>query len=301
MKKTFFGLLSAFVLSLCFSVRVNAADNKLFPYPVAPDSVMNLTSRCNFLVDHFWDRCNFKTVFSSLDRLNAAFGDWTIFIPHASADTVHIAIDRLINNVRKSGPNTLSLARIAEGWLYSDTSEIFSEEVYLPFARAAAQHKKISGADRARFESQAKQIESSGIGAIVPPVGFTLPDGGKTNLGEVKSQYVVLFFSDPECEDCSLATLRLSVDMSTRSLIDSGVLSIVCLYPGDSKDSKWAEKTASLPSSWVAGANPDLDEYFDLRTSPAFFLLDKDHKVMAKNIYLDNLLNAFSILNQTER
>ena len=71
-------------------------------------------------------------------------------------DTVHMAVDRLIDKVKKSGPNTLTLAQMAERWLWADSAEILSEEIYLPFAKAAATHKKISNADRARFASHVK-------------------------------------------------------------------------------------------------------------------------------------------------
>ena len=51
------------------------APTTLFPYPTVPDSRTTLTERADYFVTHFWDRANIKQSFSTLARLNTAFGD----------------------------------------------------------------------------------------------------------------------------------------------------------------------------------------------------------------------------------
>lgn len=273
-------------------------DGRLFPYPVIPEEKQILSERCNYMVDHFWDRAELKTAFSSRDKLSAAFGYWINVMPYASADTVHMAIDRLIGRVSKSAPQTLALAQIAEGWLHSDTSEVKSDELYLPFARAAAANKKIPAADRERFRAQVKVMESSAINAIVPgTLRFKDRSGANRTLADVIGREATLIvFADPDCYDCTLALTRLSADFNTGQLLDSQRLEILVLYPDEASE-QWNAKAASLPENWTVGTMPDADEYFEIPQTPVYYFLDSEGKVLARPVEEARILHAFGVMN----
>lgn len=282
----------AAVLTLFAAPLLRAADGDLFPYPKVPDDKVTLSERCNYLVHHFWDKANTTAMFSSRQKLRGTFGDWVGFMPYATADTVHLSIDRLIEKVSKNGPNTLALAEIAEGWLYSDTSEIYSEELYLPFAKAAATHKKIGKAEKERLAAQVKVIESSGLYATVPAdIRFTASDGTQMRIGDLKGRSILLAFVDPMCSDCQLDMVRLAADPNIRDLTASGDMTVVMLY-ASRPDERWQAKVAQMPEGWISGTMPDADEYFDLSAIPAYHLLNSEHKVMAKRLVADDLLQA---------
>ncbi len=276
----------------------STTDNELIPRPVPPDTLMNLQPRCDFIVNRFWDRTNFEQAILFPEQLNTAFGEFTAVLPLASADTVHAAIDRLLARVSKSGPQTLRLAELAESWMYSDTSQYRSEETYLPFAKAAANNKKISKADKSRFAAQTKVIETSGLGAIVPDLKFIRPDGSKGSLAEADKGSVLIFINEPDCADCNMARVRLSADYNINQLIKSGEMTIVSIYPGEADDEQWKNAVSSYPDTWIVGAMPDADLYFDLRDTPQFLFLNKEHKVLVKNVPVDHFLNAaYQVIN----
>ncbi len=293
-----FGALAAVMMAAGAAPMVFGADDgRLFAYPDVPENKNILSERCNYLVYHFWDRANLTTAFSSRQKLHNALGDWFGFMPYATADTVHLAIDRLIEKVGKSGPNTLTLAQMAEAWVYSDTSEIRSEELYLPFAKAAAGHKKISKAERQRFAAQAKVIETSGLNASLPAgLRFKGRDGRSMSIGDIKGESILLGFVDPTCGDCTLDMVRLSADPNVRDLTASGEMTIVMLY-GDEPDSQWEAKAATLPESWIVGAMPDADEYFDLSVTPSYYFLGSGYKIVAKQLVIDQILAAAAGVN----
>ena len=291
-------ILILIVVSFVTSANLSAQDTgKLFPYPVVPDSKTTLSQRCNYLVDHFWDRANIKQSFSTLARLEESFRDWIGFMPYATADTVHMAVDRFIKDVEKTGAkNLLSIGRMAEANLYSDTAQIRSEEIYLPFCKAVASNKKISSAERARFEAQAKILEHTQVGMRAPDFDYITPDGRKCNLKDVMSHNIILFFNDPDCLDCRMAKARLAADYHTKQLIDADLLKIVCIYPGEATD-EWKAEAATYPEKWVAGAADGVDEFFALDDFPVFYYLNSRHKIVAKNLVLDNLLKAINLLD----
>lgn len=298
MKKFIYSIFTAIAAALCVAVPATAqTDATLFPYPTAPDNITNLYQRCNYLVDHFWDKCNYSTAFMSKQKLDEAFGTWVGFMPYATADTVHLAVDRLIDKVKKSGPNTLILAKMAERWLWADSAEIRSEEIYLPFARAAAVHKKISGAERARFAAQVKQIENSSVGSQLPPMKLVAPDGSQSLLSDYDDKNVVIFFNDPDCTDCNMARVRLSADYNAKRLLEAGKLTIISIYPGEANDAAWLAAATEYPQNWKIFAAPDADEYFDIRATPAIYLSNA-RVIKVKNLPVDNLIDALGIMGR---
>lgn len=273
------------------SFRVVAQESDTyFPYPVVPEEKVTLAERCNYLVEHFWDRCNFKQSFSSLDKLSQAFGDWLSFMPYASADTVHMSINHFIGEVGKiGGENTAAIAGMAESWLYSDSAMYTSEELYLPFAKAAAMHKKVNKALKTKYAMQVKMIENSSVGAIMSPFDYIKSDGLQGNFADAVASRVILLFYNPDCIDCSLAKARLGADYNLNKLIEEGLVKVVAIYPGEITD-EWKENALTLPDSWIVGAAPDIDMEVDIPETPCIYYLDARHKILAKHVVIDNLL-----------
>ena len=274
------------------------ADGHYFQYPVPPESLQTLTERTNFLLEHFWERCNMKSAFSSLPRMREAFNDYVQFMPYADASVVHASIEDLIKQVQKNPRNLLALGEMAEGALYSDTALVLCDECYLPFARAVASSKKIPAADKARFEYQGRSLEGSQIGMVAPDFTFTTPQGEKKTLAEVsQGAYVVLFFNDPECDDCELARVRLSADMNLNNLIDLGQIRVVSILPSEPTD-EWRERAASYSGKWIVGASADVDEIYDMRVSPVIYYLDNKRQILSKSLDTDGLKEGFRVVNE---
>lgn len=274
-----------------------AADGDLFPYPKPPADMTGLMDRCDYLVTRFWVPCDFKSAMSKKDKFNATFSDWIQFMPYASADSVHSAINTLLKRVEKNPQHTLTLARMAEAYAHSDSAEIYSDEIFLPFAKAVAANKKIGAADRARFENQVNIIENTTKGKPVGHLDFEKTDGSKGSLNDVHTQLIVLLFNDHECDDCKLARIRLSADINATALIRAGVLTVMCMQPGDATD-QWRTAATSYPEDWTIGAAADADSYFSLRHSPQIYLLDSRHRLLAKDINIDSLLQTLAALRK---
>lgn len=285
-----------YIIALIMPIAAVAADDQLFPYPVAPDEMETMTERTNFVIEHFWDRCNMKSAFSTKQKLYKAFKDYINIIPYADAEVVHASVDRLIASVKKEPKNLLTLAEFAEATLYADTAEIISDEVYLPFAKAVAECKKIKPAEKARFEHHARILAASQVGMTAPDFSFTDFDGNKHNFNEVSGGHVLLFFNSSDCDDCSFARVRLSADYNINDLISRGLLKVVSIHPGDN-DSEWAATASKYPDNWIVGASADVDQVYDMRNPPVIYYLDREHKILSKSMTIDQLINAFAIVN----
>lgn len=289
MKKTIC-ILFALVVTFC-SVSAQT-DDKLFPYPQPPKDMKNLYERCNYLVYKFWDQCNIKSAFSTKAKLNAAFGDWLSFMPYASADTVYMAIENFHKSFRKSGEQSYEIAKMAENWLYSDTAAYRSDELYSRFVDEAASNKKIPSDKRRYFEAQKKILDNSSIGKIVPDIELYKADGTTTSFYADSAEYTLLYIYESDCLDCTFARVRLSADMVLNQLNDAGIVRVVSLYAGEA-DADFYTSVTAYPDNWINVASPETRDYFDMRLKPAIYYLDKQHRIIGKELSVDNILNAF--------
>ncbi|MDE5628317.1 MAG: DUF5106 domain-containing protein [Muribaculaceae bacterium] len=300
MTRTLHNTLKALLITICMLAGANARAAVLFDYPSPPDSINNLQERCDYIVARFWERCNFDRAMLNKAQFASAFSDWVDIMPYASAQTVHSAIDNLLERFNKKNDITLELARMAERYLYSDSAEIRSEELMLPFATAAAKVKKAPKEEKAHFENIARILSSSSLNATVPPLAFTRTDGSKGNLGEITGKSVLLFFANPDELKSTVARIRLSSDINTSELIERGELAVVYINPGIS-NAKWVDECKNLPESWTCVSIPDAAKYFNLSEFPSFFFLNSHHDVLAKNLDSDYLIGAFRTANQARK
>ncbi len=301
----FFAIIAAF-----FAVYVSApaygqtdatkADDDielLVPVPQPDKSIIRLDERCNYILYHFWDNFNFKNAFSARKRFEKTFGTFLEFTPYATADTVHLVLDRMIKDVAKAKPQMLlDLCEIAESYCHGDSAEYASDELYYPFVEAVVTNKKAKGPTRARFEAQYRQLQNSRVGSDISGFTFTRPDGTTMKLGDVSAPHVLLMFVDPECVDCRLAKARLSADFVISAFVKNDILDIVTVYPGEATDGEWASDAASMPEGWITGANPEADLDFEIPQTPTIYYAYRDDNgvvVKAKNVRVDNVLNAF--------
>lgn len=286
-----------YIICAISAVGMRAADGDLFPYPKPTDDMTTLVERCDYLVSEFWKRCDFKSAMSKKDALNSTFGDWISFMPYASADTVHSAIDHLLASVAKSGPHTLEMARMAEAWAHSDSADIYSDEIFLPFAKAAAGHKKIKADDRKHFATQVQIMENTQQGKPMRHLEYVTPEGETKNFDDLHTQMILVVFGRYDSDAANLARVRLSADINANTLIKAGLLTVIYLQPGDATE-EWKAAAAGYPEEWTIGAAPDAREYFPLRTSPAIYLLDARHKILLKEVPVDGMLAALTTLRQ---
>jgi len=285
------------ILLLSAAIGASAADPAaatLFPYPTVPTDITDFTDRADYFVTHFWDECRFKSEFSSRQRFEDTFEDYAQMLPHATETAALSSIDNLIAHVAKSSPaNLLTLGEIAESMFYDGKVGFVSDALYLPFVKAVAGCKKLSGAEKARFVSQVKVLENTVTGAVAPDFTYTDINGKKARFAERPKLHTILFINDPECDDCRMARVRLSADYYLGQFIDKGQLQVISIYPGEYSAEWAAEAVDNADPKWTVGACADIDDIYDLRTSPAIYYLDREGHILSKTADVDTLLNGF--------
>ncbi|MCI9607111.1 MAG: DUF5106 domain-containing protein [Muribaculaceae bacterium] len=293
MKRLFFIAITAIAI-LCAGPA--KADTKTyFPYPMVPDSISTLQGKADFYITHFWDLCDLKKGFSSRAKMAGALHDYFDLMPHASARTAHRSVALLLKELDKQPSDQLFFAQKAEEFIHSDTSRMYSDELFLPFARAVVNNRRISSKDKQHFIHQANVLTASQTGARVPDIQYTDRNGNKSVYTPDSTQVTLIFFNNPDTEGGNLAKLRLDADAKATSFINSGVMKVVAISSTE-PDDNWNEYAKSLPESWTVGAAPGIDDIFDIRYTPSFYIIDQNGNILLKNVNIDSIISIISNL-----
>lgn len=290
-------LLAITIIAITGPSKVLADNDKFFELPIIPDT-MSFYNRTSYLVTHYWDFCDLKKAFSSRQRMANAFKDYLDLMPYVSDSVSTASVNKFIKGVEKSPENLLFITRTAEEYMHSDTAAIVGDQLYLNFVKAVVANKKIDPLDKLRYEHQLRIIPNSMRGSVVPGFDYIDRSGAKRNFDADTAMVVLLYYYDTDCMDCSLARVRLDADPSVNKLIDAGRLKIVALTT-QAADGPWNEAVAEYPSGWTVGSMPTLDEIIEVTSSPMFYLLDSNHRVLGPKLSIDQVLDISQRLAAT--
>lgn len=278
-------LLTVFIS--CFS-SAQTTPETYFPYPIVPDSIETLDGRSNFLITHFWDFCDLKKGFSSRAKMAGAFKDYLSFMPFASAKVVHRSIAKFIKDIEKQPDDLVFIARTAEQLVHSDSAEIFSDELYLPFAQAVMNNKRVKKEDKEYFAPQVRVLNATMLNSRMPDISYTDRNGNSAVFSPDSTQVLILFFTEPDNSDAMLAKARLNSNAKAAAFLKDGLLKVVAIArtePGE----EWLNYAKTLPEEWIVGTNPNIGDDYDIRFIPSFYVVDGNGNILLKNATIDQI------------
>lgn len=290
----YFIALTALLASLC----AKALDNAFFQLPVIPDELQTLQERSDYMVQHYWDFCDLNKAFSSRDKMADAFDVFLSFMPYASAETVYAEVDKFMDKIGKKPENVLFIGELAEAKLYSDTAEMQSDDLFVAFANAIVKNKKVDKTSKLRYQHLANVLTASAPGALAPKFDYTGLNGEKGTFAVDSAKIgTILFFNDPDCEDCRMARLRLDTDILTRRMIDGGRMTLISVYPSE-PTAEWREQSAGYPASWLTVASEDVNDLYDMRVMPIFYVINPNGAILLKTVNVNDIIDIMARLNQ---
>lgn len=270
-----------FFLTLLTSLSALAQNNSFFQIPTVPNELQTLQDRSDYLVEHYWDFCDLNKAFSSRDKMAEAFDTYLSFMPYASAPVVYKQVEAFLKKIKKP-EHLLFIGELAEGALYSDTASMPSDELFILFTSNIVKNSKIDKAAKLRYQHLIDVLSNSQPGSKAPSFDYTelLGDKGTFTVDTTKA-CTVLFFNDPDCSDCNMARIRLDADIVTRKLVDNGKVDIYSIYASD-PDAEWKEKAISYPENWKTVASEQVNDLYDMRVSPIFYLINPNGAIVHK-------------------
>ena len=286
------------LLSLPMTGMAQSADNTrhdsqivispLFDYPMAPDDLDGLQERSNYLMQHFWDKMDFKQK-ASVDQnaLNDAFRVYVTPMQFASATEVNASVDKVIAQISKNAVLSLQFAKAAEEALYGPRADLWNDEIYLKFIDNVLRCKQIKKERKARYEHVGKQLRNTLRGSVPPEFDYITADG-KVSHYHPNGVITVIEFGDPDCDDCRFSKLKMETNVRFSSLVERGKINVMFIV--SDPEEGWEEKLKDYPTLWHVGASESVSDLYDLRKSPSVYVIDREGKIAVKNVGIETAM-----------
>jgi thioredoxin-related protein len=303
-KYTFFNIVITALLIFFTSVSVvnaqqeqNADISDLMPE--LPVNITEAEQRASYLVLHYWDNYNFAdTAFlmknNLLERGFADFLDVLSFVP---ADTMNKAVSLLLSKAENERSVFMLFLQLSEKYLYQPGSPFCDEEVFIPFLQYFLQSGLLSESEKIRPEFLLDNVMKNRIGHQANDFEYTLKDESTGTLYDIGIEYTLLFFNDPDCDECSKMTKLLIVSPVVNKLIGEGKLKVLTVYLFDDTDS-WVNYSSSVLNSWIYSRDADqkinIESIYNIKHIPTLYLLDKNKKVILKDTTFEKVEDFFN-------
>jgi len=233
---------------------------------------------------HYWDNFNFAN--QNAATLEPAFVNYLQLLWNIDSSTAGKSISTLLNRVEKSDSIAFgAIVSLFEKYLYNPNSPARNEELYIPVLKYLCASKSVDIATKTRATFRLNMALKNRVGELATDFEYTLRNGKKDKLSNIKADYLLIFFNNPDCHDCQ----RVKNILSSTNLRKVKILAV---YP-DNDLSIW-EKTV-YPDTWInAYNNTTLKNLYDLKAIPTLYLLDKDKRVILKDADVEAIIRKIT-------
>lgn len=274
-----------------------------FPYPKVPDTLRTVNKRAEYVVMHYWDKFNFSdtTLIHKPDITEQGMANFLDLLPRVDSSLVVRGASHFADmafGADKPKNVCAYFARLIDHYLYSPNSPMRNDRLYAAFLRRMKDISTFDEAERERYSFRLRNVTKNLPGTKAADFAFVDRHGKRSSLYEVKSKYTVLYFNDPDCDNCH----RITAELSKEPLLTSGHpdLKVIAVYP-DADTDEWLKHPQPFPKKWTDAYSPDGDIsarlLYYIRATPTIYLLDSDKRVMLKDPSPELLLDALKQLN----
>lgn len=293
-------LFTLFVLWACTLVQAQAQQS--FPYPAIPDTLRSVEQRAGYLSEHYWDNYNFADtlLLKSKEVTEQGFVNFIDILnrfnlDNASKGVAHkdiaqkgitrkditrkditqqgiaqqgIAQKGIACFTRKAFSNTAAKERfenLIEHYFEDQLSPVRNDRVYLIFLEEMKNSPCFDETEKERIAFKIKTTNKNLPGDIAINFKFKDESGKEHQLSDYKDQKVILYFYDPDCENCH----KVSAWLKQQTI------------PADIKVLKMI-------------ADNHISYMYSLKNMPTIFLLDKENKVILKDCTAQELIENIS-------
>ncbi|MDR1980492.1 MAG: DUF5106 domain-containing protein [Tannerellaceae bacterium] len=299
MKHTYLFLL-LFSCAGCSGQQNNSAkaehteDSPTFRMISIPSILTEPAERADYLVKHYWDNFDFSdTAYIHLPAVTEqALADYIDIMPHVSLQTASASIREMLEKTKVEARMFAHFTALYEKYLYDPNSPMRNDELYIPVLQTLLASQTISEVDKIRPAHQLEIALKNRVGEKAIDFTYTLANGQTSTLYRVASDYTLLFFYNPDCNNCKEVAQQLQASSVTDRLIKEKRLKILAIYPDEDLQA-WKEHLPDIPQDWINsyddGSRLKEEEVYDLKAIPTLYLLDKEKKVLLKDATFDLL------------
>ncbi len=283
------------LISLCTVPGYGAFDGEdtaVFSPPNPPSLLMNRDERLNYLAAHYWARLNYADKAWPADSaaLEQLFVDWLPLLGQLQPTKRPVAAATLITYGNEHPAMQKRLGELAERYLHDPNSPYRNEELYLPILEALIEAPRLKDIEKVRYRYQRQKALMNRPGTKAADLALVTRENRTIRLAAVDSEWILLFFFNPDCHACQTTAGSITRSALCRNLSERGKMKVVALYP-DEDLSAWEKHKNSFSKRWLVAryAGAADREAYDLPAIPTLYLLDSEKKVILKDATMEQI------------
>lgn len=255
--------------------------------PQVPSLITNASDRHNYLSEHFWDNYDFAdTVLMASDSImGISVAGYISLLGSVGEQTAQSSVSRMLDKCLVQGLDVFNdFTHRLEDYLYDPNSPVRNEQLYVHILRYIVYSPDIEDIYKSRAEYQLNMALKNNIGEAATDFEYTTLDGKTSNMYNIDSEYIVLFFNDPDCHDCERVKAYAEASSVFNVLSDRDLLAMLAICIEANVD---AWRAANYPDIFINGYDQNQaissEGLYDLKAVPTIYLLDKDKNVILKD------------------
>ena len=172
---------------------------------------------------------------------------------------------------------------LADKYLHDPNSPYRNDERYLLFLQYAATHQLTDYTTNPRYQKHYTMVQKNRVGHKATDFPYTTQAGEKGRLYQLQSKYILLFFHDPDCDECQYVKKQLE---NQHAYFAQKGVQVVAVYIDDEVE---AWRKAHYPSAWLSVYAPEIDkqDLYDIKALPTLYLLESQKRVVLKDARVD--------------
>ena len=216
------------------------------------------------------------------------FAHFLLHIAHQTLTQQEDQIGALLAKAEQNNATSRFLT-LAEKYLYDPNSPYRNDEQYLLFLQYATSHQLADYTTNPRYQKHYTMVQKNRVGHKATDFPYTTQAGEKGRLYQLQSRYILLFFHDPDCDECQFVKKQL--ENQHAYFAQKGVL-VVAVYIDDEVE---AWRKAHYPSAWLSVYAPEIDrqDLYDIKALPTLYLLDTQKRVVLKDAQIDKVVSYY--------
>lgn len=249
---------------------------------------------------HYWDYVDFSEEgIIRTPMFEAKFNDFFDKYTYKMQDSIIVSCDIVLEKARANKV----VMQYALSTLYNKyvNSKVMGDDaVYVHLIKNYYEKGDAWWADEKQIEKMTERriaLEPLLIGQISPDI--TLRDTTTrqaVRLHDLPSEYTIVYIWDPECGHCKKATPKLST-FYKKHLEERMVMVYAVTTSNIQELDKWKDFIKEYNLNWINVGDlyhkSNLRDVYDVSATPQVFILDKDKKIIAKRIGVEQIEGFF--------
>jgi thiol-disulfide isomerase/thioredoxin len=248
--------------------------------------------RYNYNTDHFFDNTDLTD--ERLLRTPILYAHLEAYIsgdPIQSADSINRKIDILLNKCK----GNLDIFQYIAAYLFNHFRESqimghdavmvkIADDIYL-----SGKAPWVSKQFKDDLKKQVELLRNNLIGMKAQNLVMDSYKGIFVSLYDIEKDFTILYFWEPNCGHCKEATPKLKKYYEKAK--NEGV-EVFAVCTSNERD-VWSKYIEENGLTWINGWDPErktfFDYYYNVQSTPMVYILDRNKKIIAKNISVEDI------------